>query len=462
MRKEIAEYAYIEGLRSAMHGYARPSHYANVVTTLSENQDRRHHPHPAVSSPFAVHTHAAHLDGAGIRTSRDMHHPDWAGRMGMNMNAGGEQAHGVEEGVTDNRSFSNVSSTALGFETFERTCPRIPAPSGPVVSAARAGWGVDSFAGGGAHWVIHDQTTEALYQRIHNEQKPSSPRFSADESESECSTTTSSSTRMVLDSEDHHQTNHSASSHHSHAHDLETPLLLGSYHLSHRRAVATRSVEQPAYTYTLRLRDELQAIATRHIKYVVVSPACSVEQVQNATSVASTTAIIALRSWQVILRDIQWSGDFQKLTIRFRNGFPTNAPTVQFESPIFHPNVHESGAMNVENEWTPSSSIHMLLRRIQMLLRAPNMTLPASNDKAASLYDSSTTEYIERARAVSQCSYSASTREAMCDEIRNTLRRWISASSQMLRKRKRMEAEKSDGRGTKSKRERVFVTSGAV
>ena len=77
-----------------------------------------------------------------------------------------------------------------------------------------------------------------------------------------------------------------------------------------------------------------------------------------------------------------------KLSLEFTEEYPNRAPTVRFQTKMFHPNVYPDGGICLDilqNRWTPTYDVTALLTSVQSLLSDPNPASPA-NDMAAQLY----------------------------------------------------------------------------
>lgn len=73
-------------------------------------------------------------------------------------------------------------------------------------------------------------------------------------------------------------------------------------------------------------------------------------------------------------------GGFYKLKIQYPDDYPSNAPTVFFETKIFHPNVYDNGKICIEviNSWKSNYTIIDILEAIYVLLVKPNENSPAN------------------------------------------------------------------------------------
>ena len=86
---------------------------------------------------------------------------------------------------------------------------------------------------------------------------------------------------------------------------------------------------------------------------------------------------ISTTTWQT-----PWEGGLYKLKMIFRDDYPATPPKCIFTPPIFHVNVHLSGAvclsiLNEDKDWNPSTTIKQILQSIQDLLDSPNADDPA-------------------------------------------------------------------------------------
>ncbi|KAJ3085459.1 Ubiquitin-conjugating enzyme E2 C [Quaeritorhiza haematococci] len=78
-----------------------------------------------------------------------------------------------------------------------------------------------------------------------------------------------------------------------------------------------------------------------------------------------------------------------KLSMKFPTSYPYNAPTVRFETPIFHPNVDLAGNICLDilkDKWSAVYNVQTVLLSIQSLLGEPNNDSPL-NTQAADLWD---------------------------------------------------------------------------
>lgn len=73
------------------------------------------------------------------------------------------------------------------------------------------------------------------------------------------------------------------------------------------------------------------------------------------------------------------------VSMAFPPTYPMTAPTVKFETPIFHPNIDMSGNICLDilkEKWSSSYTVKSLLISIQVLLESPNNESPLNNQAA--------------------------------------------------------------------------------
>uniref|UniRef100_A0A8C5XMM7 Ubiquitin-conjugating enzyme E2 C n=1 Tax=Microcebus murinus TaxID=30608 RepID=A0A8C5XMM7_MICMU len=81
-----------------------------------------------------------------------------------------------------------------------------------------------------------------------------------------------------------------------------------------------------------------------------------------------------------------------KLSLEFPRGYPYNAPTVQFLTPCYRPNVDTQGNICLDilkDKWSALYDVRTILLSIQSLLREPNIDSPL-NTHAAELWKNPT------------------------------------------------------------------------
>jgi len=87
--------------------------------------------------------------------------------------------------------------------------------------------------------------------------------------------------------------------------------------------------------------------------------------------------------------DTPYEGLTFKLNIEFPPNYPFKAPTVTFETAIFHPNVDTAGGICLDilkEKWTAVYNVSTILLSLQALLGEPNNESPL-NAQAADLWN---------------------------------------------------------------------------
>lgn len=114
--------------------------------------------------------------------------------------------------------------------------------------------------------------------------------------------------------------------------------------------------------------------------------------------------------WNAVIfgpEDTAWEGGTFKLTLTFTEDYPNKAPTVRFESKMFHPNIYADGGICLDilqNQWSPIYDVSAILTSIQSLLTDPNPNSPA-NSEAARMYSENRREYNKRVQEVVEVSW---------------------------------------------------------
>ncbi|TNJ29746.1 Ubiquitin-conjugating enzyme [Giardia muris] len=97
-----------------------------------------------------------------------------------------------------------------------------------------------------------------------------------------------------------------------------------------------------------------------------------------------------------------WEGCTLRAYIFFGTEFPYSAPKIQFDPPLFHPNVYPSGTVCLSiltTGWKPTFTVSEILLSIQRLLDDPNLDSPAQRE-ASNLRRENLEEYNRRVRQV--------------------------------------------------------------
>lgn len=80
-----------------------------------------------------------------------------------------------------------------------------------------------------------------------------------------------------------------------------------------------------------------------------------------------------------------WEGATLRVYMFFPPKYPAEPPKVQFDPPLFHPNIYPSGSvcLSILNQaigWKPTITVKEILLGLQVLLDEPNLESPAQTD----------------------------------------------------------------------------------
>ncbi len=107
--------------------------------------------------------------------------------------------------------------------------------------------------------------------------------------------------------------------------------------------------------------------------------------------------------WKIIIDgpvDSPYEGGGFLLDLKASRNFPFSRPTVQFVTPIYHPNISSKGDVFIDilsHQWTPALSILAVALSIQSLLTDPNCDDPREPE-IAKIYLTNRPEYESIAR----------------------------------------------------------------
>jgi len=135
-----------------------------------------------------------------------------------------------------------------------------------------------------------------------------------------------------------------------------------------------------------RISKELLNIQKRPIENVVANP---------------TEDIHIWQARVVGAEDTYYEGGIFHLTVLLPKDYPFSPPKVNFDTPIYHPNINLKGDICLDilkvGEWNPSRSLREVLLSVITLLYAPNTDDPLV-PKAAKVYLENKTRYAELVR----------------------------------------------------------------
>jgi len=95
-----------------------------------------------------------------------------------------------------------------------------------------------------------------------------------------------------------------------------------------------------------------------------------------------------------------WEGGIFKVGLEFTDAYPFKAPTVHFQTKLFHPNVGPNGEILLDmlgKSWTPAYDVADILVSIQRLLCNPNLEAVV-NSEANALFRHNRIEYNRRVK----------------------------------------------------------------
>lgn len=144
---------------------------------------------------------------------------------------------------------------------------------------------------------------------------------------------------------------------------------------------------------TSRLREERKAWRKEHPFGFVAKP------------LKNPDGSLNLYAWECVIpgkKNTGWAGGHYKLSMNFKDDYPSSPPKCKFDPPLFHPNVYPSGTvclsiLDEEKDWRPAITIKQILLGIQHLLSEPNASDPAQAE-AYSIFTSNKVEYERRVR----------------------------------------------------------------
>lgn len=125
--------------------------------------------------------------------------------------------------------------------------------------------------------------------------------------------------------------------------------------------------------------------------------------------------------WNAVIigpNDTPYEDGTFRLVLQFDEQYPNKPPSVKFLSPMFHPNVYASGDLCLDilqNRWSPTYDVSLILTSIQSLLNDPNINSPA-NVEAANLYKDHRSQYVKRVRDTVENSWNEDDEEEDDDE----------------------------------------------
>lgn len=115
-----------------------------------------------------------------------------------------------------------------------------------------------------------------------------------------------------------------------------------------------------------------------------------------------TSDLMHWQGWIMGPQDTAYAGQKYILSIVLGEGYPFCPPSVNFLTPIFHPNVSGDGRICLDvlsGMWNSTMTMAGTLMSVYTLLIEPNPDSPL-NSEAARLYRGSSREYKERVLSV--------------------------------------------------------------
>eukprot|EP00004_Rigifila_ramosa_P014408 TRINITY_DN327_c0_g1_i1.p1 TRINITY_DN327_c0_g1~~TRINITY_DN327_c0_g1_i1.p1 ORF type:complete len:273 (-),score=38.27 TRINITY_DN327_c0_g1_i1:82-900(-) len=105
--------------------------------------------------------------------------------------------------------------------------------------------------------------------------------------------------------------------------------------------------------------------------------------------------------WVVFIRGPEgtmYHGGIFRALLRFEDNYPMKGPSVQFTSPILHPNIYRDGKVCIsilQSDWSPVLTVEHVVLSVISLLSDPNFDSPA-NREASEQWKSNQKEFSAR------------------------------------------------------------------
>lgn len=102
--------------------------------------------------------------------------------------------------------------------------------------------------------------------------------------------------------------------------------------------------------------------------------------------VALQTTLKNINKFSALIRgpsDTPYSGGKFRINVEIPSNYPFKAPSIKFETKIYHPNINEKGEICLDilkDNWSPSMSLNRVFIAIYALLNKPNPDDPLSAD----------------------------------------------------------------------------------